>query len=79
MIDTWFKKDVEKIFNTHQIVVFIGEYKTIGFFAKKARGLMVRYLIEQNIETIDEIKNFDSEGYHFSPNLSTKTKLVFVR
>ena len=56
-----------------------GEYKTIGFFAKKARGLMVRYLIDHNIETIDEIKNFDSEGYHFSPNLSTKTKLVFVR
>lgn len=56
-----------------------GEPKIIGFFAKKARGLMVRYIIDHNIETLDELKQFDTEGYQFDPNLSSKTKLIFVR
>lgn len=56
-----------------------GKLKMISFFAKKARGLMVRYIIDNNIETIEELKGFNSEGYLFDSNLSTATKLVFTR
>ena len=56
-----------------------GEYKTIMTFAKKARGLMVRYLIDQNITTIEGLKGFDIDGYGFSESMSTETELVFTR
>ncbi|MBC7522929.1 MAG: peroxide stress protein YaaA [Flavobacterium sp.] len=56
-----------------------GNLKMISFFAKKARGLMVRYIIDSNAETIDDLKGFNYEGYAFDENLSTKTKLVFTR
>ena len=56
-----------------------GEYKMIGFFAKYARGLMTRYIIETNAQTIEDVKGFDYEGYGFSEELSTEKELVFVR
>ncbi len=56
-----------------------GNLKMISFFAKKARGLMVRYIIDTNAETIDDLKGFNYEGYAFDGNLSTATKLVFTR
>ena len=56
-----------------------GEYKMISFFAKYARGLMTRYIIENDAKTIDDIKGFDYEGYGFSENLSTDKELIFVR
>ncbi|MFK7049021.1 hypothetical protein FLACOL_02685 [Flavobacterium columnare] len=56
-----------------------GQLKIISFFAKKARGLMVRYIIDHNIETIDGIKGFNYEGYCFDESLSTNNKLVFTR
>ncbi len=56
-----------------------GQLKIIGFFAKKARGLMVRYIIDNNIDTISGLKGFDYEGYRFDANLSTETELVFTR
>lgn len=56
-----------------------GQLKMIAFFAKKARGLMVRYIIENNIETIEELKGFNYEGYAFDNSLSTSQKLVFTR
>ncbi|RLK00313.1 peroxide stress protein YaaA [Tenacibaculum discolor] len=56
-----------------------GQYKTIMTFAKKARGLMVRYIIDNNVETIEELKGFDVEGYGFSEEMSTETELVFTR
>jgi len=56
-----------------------GNLKMISFFAKKARGLMVRYIIDTNAETIDDLKGFNYEGYAFDWNLSTATKLVFTR
>ena len=51
----------------------------ISFFAKKARGLMVRFIIDNNVQTIDGLKNFNSEGYRFDDNLSTGNQLVFTR
>ena len=56
-----------------------GQYKVISFFAKKARGLMVRYIIDNNVETLEELKNFNYEGYAFDANLSKGNKLVFTR
>ncbi|MGV6831197.1 MAG: peroxide stress protein YaaA [bacterium] len=56
-----------------------GEYKMIGFFAKVARGLMARYIIETNAKTIEDIKAFNSEGYGFSEELSSEKELVFTR
>lgn len=56
-----------------------GEYKTIMTFAKLARGLMVRYIIDNNIDTIDGLKSFDVKGYAFDSNISTDTELVFTR
>ena len=56
-----------------------GQYKTIMTFAKKARGLMVRYIIDNNIETIEDLKGFDSANYRFSEDMSTESELVFTR
>lgn len=56
-----------------------GQYKTIAIFAKLARGLMTRYIIDTNANTIDDIKGFNLEGYGFDANLSTETELVFTR
>jgi uncharacterized protein len=51
-----------------------GDLKIISFFAKKARGLMVRYIIDTNAETVD-----DYEGYQFDANLSKGNHLIFTR
>ncbi|MEC4004938.1 peroxide stress protein YaaA [Flavobacterium sp. SUN052] len=56
-----------------------GKLKMISFFAKKARGLMVRYIIDTNAETIDDLKGFNYEGYAFDANLSKANTLVFTR
>ncbi len=56
-----------------------GELKMISFFAKKARGMMVRYIIDNNAETIDDLKGFNYENYAFDANLSTDKTLVFTR
>ena len=56
-----------------------GKLKIISFFAKKARGLMVRYIIDNDIETLDGLKGFNYEGYQFDENLSKGNTLVFTR
>jgi len=56
-----------------------GKLKMISFFAKKARGMMVRYIIDTNAETIEDLKGFNYEGYQFDANLSKGNKLVFTR
>jgi cytoplasmic iron level regulating protein YaaA (DUF328/UPF0246 family) len=55
--------------------------KVISFFAKKARGMMVRYIIDTNAKSIEDLKGFDYEGYSFSEEFSNldKNELVFVR
>lgn len=55
------------------------EYKPIVMYIKKARGMMVRYVIENRIENTEDLKGFNAEGYWFSPQLSTETELVFTR
>jgi len=56
-----------------------GKLKMISFFAKKARGMMVRYIIDTNAETIEDLKGFNYEGYQFDANLSKGYNLVFTR
>ncbi len=57
-----------------------GKLKIISFFAKKARGSMVRYIVNKEVETIEELKAFDYDGYKFSENESSnETELVFTR
>lgn len=56
-----------------------GQYKIISFYAKKARGMMARYVIKNQLKTIDQVKAFDSEGYYFSEKHSSNKKLVFLR
>ncbi len=56
-----------------------GEYKVIGFFAKKARGAMARYLVDHRIEDVGEIVGFDRLGYKFNKKLSTAKAPVFLR
>ncbi len=56
-----------------------GQLKMISFFAKKARGMMVRYIIDTNAETIDDLKGFNYDGYAFDSNLSKGNTLVFTR
>jgi len=56
-----------------------GKYKMISFFAKKARGLMVRYAIDHNIQKAEVLQNFNYDGYHFNPELSQADKWVFSR
>ena len=54
--------------------------KMISFFAKKARGMMVRYIIDTGAETIEDLKGFNYEGYGFSEEYTIKpNELVFVR
>ena len=56
-----------------------GEYRFISFSAKKARGLMSRYIITNRLLDPEQIKGFDSEGYSFNPALSGPDQWVFTR
>ena len=56
-----------------------GEYKTIMTFAKLARGYMTRYILDTKAKTLDDLKGFDYEGYHYSEPMSNDGELVFIR
>ena len=57
-----------------------GKLKIISFFAKKARGSMVRYIIDTNAKTLEDLKGFDYDGYRYSEEESAKkNELVFTR
>lgn len=55
------------------------DWKIISFYAKKARGLMLRYAVDHRIDTVEGLKGFDVGGYHFTPEVSSETSLVFRR
>ncbi|PHS26354.1 MAG: peroxide stress protein YaaA [Methylophaga sp.] len=56
-----------------------GQYKIISFYAKKARGLMSRYIIDHRIEKPEQIQQFDTDGYRFSLEMSKGDDWVFIR
>lgn len=56
-----------------------GKLKIISFYAKKARGLMVRYILDHKVSTLEELKGFNSGGYVFDANLSTESEFIYTR
>jgi len=56
-----------------------GEYKTIAIFSKKARGMMTRFIIDNNITYINDLKSFNYDGYMFHESLSSKNVFIFTR
>jgi cytoplasmic iron level regulating protein YaaA (DUF328/UPF0246 family) len=56
-----------------------GQYKIISFMAKRARGLMVRYAIDNKLSSVRKLEAFDLEGYGYSPDVSEPDRLVFRR
>jgi cytoplasmic iron level regulating protein YaaA (DUF328/UPF0246 family) len=56
-----------------------GSYKMISFFAKRARGLMSRFILENNITDHADLLAFNSEGYAFNPRISKPGNPVFTR
>lgn len=56
-----------------------GRYKFLTFYAKKARGLMTSYLVKNRISSLKALKEFDSEGYYYSEELSDGDDWVFLR
>ena len=56
-----------------------GDYKIISFFAKKARGTMARFIIQNKIKKVDELQEFNLGGYRFSKKDSKEYSPVFLR
>ncbi|MEW8229011.1 MAG: peroxide stress protein YaaA [Candidatus Thiodiazotropha endolucinida] len=56
-----------------------GAYRMIGVFAKRARGLMSRYIIDNRLQDPQEIEGFDWDGYRFNKRLSKEDQWVFTR
>ena len=56
-----------------------GNYKTIAIFSKKARGMMTRFIIDNNISEISSLKSFNYDGYVYHENLSSDKELIFSR
>ena len=69
----------EKVHRVEFIDIVDGQEKIISYNAKKLRGLMVDYCIRNNVKTIDRIKDFSSEGYHFDELRSNQNQSIFVR
>ncbi|MCH1924492.1 peroxide stress protein YaaA [Shewanella sp. C32] len=56
-----------------------GQYKIISFYAKKARGMMARWILEHDITDAEQLKQFDVAGYYYSAEQSTPQAPVFLR
>lgn len=56
-----------------------GQFKMISFFAKRARGLMSRFIVKNKIDDIDGLKDFNLNGYYFDKKSSSQNDLVFLR
>ncbi|WAH57863.1 peroxide stress protein YaaA [Pseudomonas silvicola] len=68
-----------RIINTEFRDLKNGQYKIISFYAKKARGMMSRFVIQERINTPDALKQFDAQGYYYSADHSKPDNLVFLR
>ncbi|MCW9733362.1 peroxide stress protein YaaA [Avibacterium sp. 20-15] len=82
--DEYYKSVNESELNAHIVKpVFLdnknGKYKVISFYAKKARGLMCRYLIQNRLTQVEQLKAFDLAGYWFDATSSTEKEFVFKR
>lgn len=68
----------DRLIDVEFLVYKNGKLKTITAWAKMARGRMVRYIIKNRIDNIEDVKKFDDLDYQFVPELSHERKLVFV-
>lgn len=55
------------------------DYRVVGFWAKKARGLMTRFVVENRLEDVEQLKSFTSAGYYYSAQNSSEKEFVFLR
>jgi cytoplasmic iron level regulating protein YaaA (DUF328/UPF0246 family) len=56
-----------------------GDFKIVSFYAKRARGLMARYIVQNRLTKVADLEGFDLEGYRFDPSVSTVERPVFRR
>ena len=56
-----------------------GEARIISFFAKRARGAMARFAIDERVERVADLKAFDRDGYTFDKAASTESEWIFIR
>lgn len=56
-----------------------GQYKIISFYAKKARGMMARWILQERLTRVEQLAEFSCEGYYFVPQESTADSLIFKR
>ena len=56
-----------------------GKEKIISFYSKNARGSMARFIIQNQITDIENIKNFDLDRYSYNPSISDEGKFIFTR
>ena len=80
----YFKAIDKKTLNANILDIVFKEkkgdsYKVIGIYAKRARGLMVNYIIRNRLESPEALKDFSDEGYHFDKELSTDSSWVYLR
>jgi cytoplasmic iron level regulating protein YaaA (DUF328/UPF0246 family) len=68
-----------KLINVHFKENRNGVLKIISFSAKRARGLMSRYIIQHQLTNPEDIKSFNLEGYNWDSKLSTETDYVFIK
>ena len=55
------------------------DYKVLGLFAKRARGMMARFAIQSQAKTVEDLLSFEEGGYYYAPEMSDETNLTFVR
>ena len=80
----YFKAIDKKTLNANILDIVFKEkkgdsYKVIGIYAKRARGLMVNYIIKNRLESPEALKDFSDEGYRFDKELSTDSSWVYLR
>ena len=68
-----------KFINIRFTEYFNDKYQTLGIYAQKARGRMIRFLAINNISQATDIKEFDHDGYKFASKLSSENNYVFTR
>jgi len=73
-------KEIEgEVITPHFKEIKDGTPKVVGFFAKRARGMMARYLIKNRLKHAPDLQSFNEGGYEYDASLSTETDWVFTR
>ena len=76
---TFTKKQKLKVVTPKFFEIRNGDYKLISFFAKKARGLMARFIVTNKLTEPEDIKDFNLEGYKFESKANDDKNYIFSR